>query len=62
MKKFSDLTEREVLTVAIASEEEDGRLRFTVDHVVRRGTIAWFGRDALAIHTDYGCASLYAVP
>jgi hypothetical protein len=38
------------------------RLRFTVDHVVRRSTIAWFGRDALAIHTDYGCASLYAVP
>jgi hypothetical protein len=26
MKKFSDLTEREVLTVAIASEEEDGRI------------------------------------
>ena len=25
-KKFSDLTEREVLTVAIASEEEDGRI------------------------------------
>jgi rubrerythrin len=26
MKKFSDLTEREVLAVAIASEEEDGRI------------------------------------
>ena len=26
MKKFSDLTEREVLAVAIASEEDDGRI------------------------------------
>jgi hypothetical protein len=26
MKKFSDHTEREVLTVAIASKEEDGRI------------------------------------
>jgi hypothetical protein len=26
MKKFSDLAEREVLAVAIASEEEDGRI------------------------------------
>jgi Rubrerythrin len=26
MKKFSDFTEREVLAVAIASEEEDGRI------------------------------------
>jgi rubrerythrin len=26
MKKFSDLTEREVLAVAIASEEEDDRI------------------------------------
>jgi erythrin-vacuolar iron transport family protein len=26
MKKFSDLTEREVLAVAIASEEKDGRI------------------------------------
>jgi hypothetical protein len=26
MRRFSDLTEREVLAVAIASEEEDGRI------------------------------------
>jgi hypothetical protein len=29
MKKFSDLTELEVLAVAIASEEEDGRIYMT---------------------------------
>lgn len=36
-------------------------LRFAVDHVVKRCTIAWIGSDAIGVRTDYGCASLYAV-
>jgi hypothetical protein len=37
-------------------------LRFTIEHVVKLGTISCFGPDAIGVHTDYGCASLYAVP
>jgi hypothetical protein len=36
-------------------------LRFAVDHVIKRCTIAWIGNDAIGVRTDYGCASLYAV-
>lgn len=36
-------------------------LRFTADHVVRSGNLAWFGPDTLAVRTDYGAVSLYAL-
>lgn len=36
-------------------------LRFAVDHVVRRAALGWIGHDALAVRTDYGCASIYAL-
>ncbi len=35
-------------------------LRFRVDHMVKRCSIAWVGRY-LGVQTDYGCASLYAL-
>jgi hypothetical protein len=36
-------------------------LRFQVEHVVRRANIVWMGSDAVAVRTDYACASIYAV-
>ncbi len=36
-------------------------LRFAADHVVRRAALGWVGDDALAVRTDYGCASIYAL-
>ena len=34
---------------------------FPLDHVIKRATIAWIGPDLIGVHTDAGCASLYAV-
>ena len=36
------------------------RLRFRLDHVVKRCKIAWVG-GRLGVQTDYGCAGLYVV-
>lgn len=36
-------------------------LGFTADHVVRSGALAWFGPDTIAVRTDYGAVSLYAL-
>lgn len=35
-------------------------LRFRVDHMIKRSSIAWVGKW-LGVQTDYGCASLYAL-
>ncbi|MFP4976173.1 hypothetical protein ACE6ED_12290 [Paenibacillus sp. CN-4] len=36
-------------------------LEFPVEHIVKKCSLA-FTRDYLAVYTDYGCASLYALP
>jgi hypothetical protein len=35
---------------------------FALEHVVKRCAMAWIDDYALAVRTDYGCASIYAVP
>lgn len=34
---------------------------FVLEHVVKRCAMTWTADDALAVRTDYGCASVYAV-
>lgn len=34
---------------------------FALEHVVKRCAMTWIACDALAVRTDYGCASIYAV-
>ncbi len=41
LKKFKDLTEKEILAIAIAAEEEDGRI---------------YGEFADALREEYPCA------
>jgi hypothetical protein len=35
---------------------------FPLEHAVKRCAMAWLAEDALAVRTDYGCASIYARP
>ena len=35
---------------------------FSLDHVVKRCAMAWIAVDAVAVRTDHGCASIYALP
>jgi hypothetical protein len=35
---------------------------FALEHVVKRCAMTWIADDALAVRTDLGCASIYAVP
>lgn len=34
---------------------------FPLDHVIKRCAMTWIADDAVAVRTDYGCASIYAV-
>lgn len=35
---------------------------FALEHVVKRCAMTWIADDALAVRTDLGCTSIYAVP
>jgi hypothetical protein len=50
-------------TIAIHGFGTDSASRsFPLEHAVKRCAMAWIAEDALAVRTDYGCASIYAVP
>jgi hypothetical protein len=49
--------------ISIHDLGQNGRPRgFALEHTVKRCAMAWIADDALAVRTDLGCASIYAVP
>jgi hypothetical protein len=49
--------------ISIHDLRQNGRPRgFALEHAVKRCAMAWIADDALAVRTDLGCASIYAVP